>query len=167
MMDVTNALIEVLVFLVVLPAVVGPALTRWAGDRAKRAGASPSMVRSLRGLISIAWLGVAGFGLTVAFGPLPFTSALTFTAVGTIAITLALQTTLQNIVASFLLHRRRFLRVNDVILFGGTKGTVVSLGFVTTVLRQDDGTLVFVSNSNLLAGPLINRTATDRLAGEY
>ncbi len=159
--------VEILVLLVAVPLIVGPLLARWAGDRAKRRGSSPAMVRGVRSLITIAWIAVVGLGLTLSFGPIPFLSTLTFTAVGGIALTLALQTTLQNIVSGFLLQRRGFLHLRDQVEFGGTKGTVVSLGLVTTVMKLENGTLVFVSNSNLLAGPLVNRTATDRLAGEY
>jgi small conductance mechanosensitive channel len=167
MFDLTSRPVEILLFLVVVPLVVGPLLARWVGRWAKRAGSSPAVVRGLRSLVTIGWVAVVAYGLTLDYGPIPFLSTLTATALVGIAATLALQTTLQNIVAGFLLGRRGFLRVHDQVQFGGISGTISSLGFVTTVVRLDDGTLAFVSNSNLLSGPLINRTATHRLEGEY
>ena len=167
MVALSTALLETLVLLIVVPAVAGPFIARWAGNVSKRRGSSPSTVRGVRVLITVLWASMVAEGLSLAFGPIPFFSTLTFTAVGSIALTLALQTTLQNIVAGFLLHRRGFLLIQDEVEFSSAKGHVVSMGLVTTVLRLEDGRLAFVSNSNLLAGPLINRTASARLQGDY
>ena len=167
MISVDERTVEILVFLVAVPAVGGSALARWAGNRAKGTEASPAVVRGVRSLITVAWVAVVVYGITLAFGPLSFFSTLTVTAVAGIAATLALQTTLQNIVAGFLLQRRRFLRMHDQVQIGGISGTIAGLGLVTTVVKLEDGTLAFVSNSTLLSGPLVNRTATARLRGEY
>lgn len=167
MFVIDDRFVEVIVLLVLTPGIGGPFLAKWAGERAKRTGSSPAMVRGVRSLITVAWVAVVAFGLSVTYGPIPFLSTLTFTAIGGIAVTLALQTTLQNIVAGFWLQRNRFLHLKDAVLFSGLSGTVVSMGLVTTVLRLEDGSLAFVSNSNLLSGPMVNRTATRRLAGEY
>lgn len=167
MIAVGERLWEVVAGLIVAPVLVGPFLSTWAGNRAKRRGASPAVVRGLHSLIALAWVGVAAYGVSLAFGPIPFLSTLTATAVLGIAVTLALQTTLQNIVAGFLLQRRGFLRPSDDVQFAGVSGRIASIGLVTTVLKLPDGTLAFVSNSNLLSGPVTNRSASARLAGEY
>ncbi|HKV89915.1 MAG TPA: mechanosensitive ion channel domain-containing protein [Thermoplasmata archaeon] len=153
--------------LILLPAVVGILLTKWVGDEAKRRSWSPPSVRGIRILVSIGWISVATAGVFVTIGPIGFLSTLTVSAVAGIGATLALQTTLQNIVAGFLLIRRHFLRIGDQVELSGVAGRVVSIGLVTTVLRTADGGLAFASNSNMLAGPLINQTAGKRLAGEY
>jgi len=155
------------VCVILVPMVVGPLLSKWAGDREKRLGANPAKVRGVRILITVAWVSLVAVGISITLGPISFLSTLTFSAIAGIAVTLALQTTLQNFVAGIILLQHRFLRVGDVVQFSGTKGTVVSFGLVTTVIKQEDGTLVFVSNSNLLSGPMINRTAGTRLSGEY
>ena len=159
-------LLEV-VFLILVPAIVGPILTQWAGNLEKRRGASPARVRGLRILITVVWAGLVGLGLALTVGSISFLSTLTFSAIAGIGVTLALTTTLQNLVAGIMLLQHRSLRVGDVVLFSGAKGTVVSFGLVTTVIKLEDGTLAFVSNSNLLSGPLINYTAGKRLFGEY
>ena len=156
-----------IVFLILLPPAFGIPVSQRAGTRAKRRGASPLWVRSLHILITVIWLGIAVYGVTLAFGPFSFLSALTISAIATIALTLALQTTLQNIIAGFLLLRQGFLRIGDDVQMGGVRGKVVSIGLVTVVLKLSDGALAVVSNSNMLSGPTINYTAQKRLAGEY
>jgi small-conductance mechanosensitive channel len=74
---------------------------------------------------------------------------------------------LGNIIAGFLLLEDRMLRMNDTITIGGVTGRVVRIGLVTVWIRMDDGSLAAMSNSTLLSGPMINRSARDRLKGEY
>jgi small conductance mechanosensitive channel len=158
--------LEVLL-LIVLPAAVGLWLSKWLGSHMRHRGASPLFVRLLRILITVIWAVIVVYGFTVAFGPFSFLSALTVSAVATIAVTLALQTTLQNIIAGFILLREGFLRMGDTIQFSSQKGTVVSIGLVSVIVRLESGTLATVSNANLLSGPLLNFTATSRLAEDY
>lgn len=155
------------VFLILLPVVIGIPLTKWVGDTAKRRGSSPLLVRSLRIVVTVVWVAIAIAGVALAFAPFNFFSALTVTAVAGIVVTLALQTTLQNLISGILLLRGRFLRLGDVIQFSGVKGSVVSIGLIEVVLKLESGALAVVSNSNLLSGPMINFTAPARLAGEY
>lgn len=155
------------VFLIVVPAVVGLLLTRFIGDEAKRRGWPPPRVRGARLLITIVWASFVVAGTYVALGPFSFLSTLTVSAIAGIAASLALQTTLQNVVAGYVLFRRSFLRLGDEVQISGVQGRIVSIGIITTVLRLEDGSLGFVSNSNMLSGPLVNRTAGKRLAGEY
>ncbi|HZY69499.1 MAG TPA: mechanosensitive ion channel domain-containing protein [Thermoplasmata archaeon] len=153
--------------LVIVPAIAGPLLTRWAAARSKRAGSTPARVRGIEVLITIAWIAIVAVGLSATLGSISFLSTLTFSAIAGVAVTLALQTTLQNFVAGILLLQHRFLRLGDIVQFGGVKGSIVGFGLVTTVIKLSDGTLAFVSNSNLLSGPLVNLSAGDRLSGEY
>lgn len=164
---IDDQLVLEVVFLIILPVVLGPFLTQWAGAREKRLGATPARVRGLRVLITVVWVALLALGLFLVLGPISFLSTLTFSAIAGIAVTLALTTTLQNLVAGLILLEQRSLRVGDLVQFSGTKGKVVSFGLVTTVIKLEDGTLAFVSNSNLLGGPLVNFTAPRRLSGEY
>ncbi len=166
-MTSTETIVFDAILFIALPGVAGYLLARWAGDEAKRRGSSPVKVRTLRTLITIGWVAVVVAGAAATLGSVSFLSALTVSAVAGLAITLALQTTLQNILAGFILAQRRFLHPGDLIQFSGIKGTVVGIGIVEVVIRTDAGALAIVSNSNLLAGPMVNFTATQRLAGEY
>lgn len=153
--------------LILLPIAAGIPLSKWVGDAAKRRGSSPLVVRTLHIIVTVVWIAIVVVGVSLAFAPFNFLSALTVSAVATIAITLALQTTLQNLIAGILLLRGRFLRVGDVIQFSGVKGSVASIGLIEVVLKLEGQALAVVSTSNLLSGPMINYTALTRLAGEY
>lgn len=157
----------VAVFLIVVPIAAGVSLTAWAGGAARRHKLSPPLVRLIRIGITAVWVSMVVAGLAYIFGAPGIFSTLTVSAVGGIALTLALQTTLQNLIAGFLLVREGSLRLGDTVSISGIKGRVVALGLITVVLRLDDGSLAFVSNSNLLSGPLVNSTASHRLDGEY
>lgn len=154
-------------FLILLPIGIGIPLTKWAGDAAKRRGSSPLLVRTLRIAITVTWVAIVMVGVSVAFAPFNPLSGLTVSAVAAIVVSLALQTTLQNMIAGIFLLRGRFLRMGDVVQFSGVKGTVVSIGFIEVVLKLDTGALALVSNANLISGPMVNFTAPVRLAGEY
>ncbi len=163
----TESLVLRGILFIAVPAIAGIFLTRWAGDAAKRHGSSPFVVRTIRVVLTIGWVAIVVGATASILGTFSFLSALTVSAVAGIAVTLALQTTLQNILSGFILIRGRFLHVGDSIQFSGVKGTVVSVGLVEVVIRTDAGALAMMSNSNLLSGPFINFTATQRLAGEY
>ncbi len=162
-----EALVLDALVLVALPAVVGYLLSEAVGNAVRRRGWAPFRVRTLRIVITIAWVALAAAGAAVTLGTFSFLSALTVSAVAGIAVTLALQTTLQNLISGFVLIQQRFLRLGDSIQFSGIKGTVVSIGLLDVIVRTDGGALALVSNSNLLSGPLVNFTAATRLSGEY
>ena len=145
----------------------GYLLSRTAAARFRARGAAPHEVRAVRIATSVvaALLGVAI--VFVAFGPFSLISGLTASALAGLVVSFALQTTLANVVAGFVLLRSKVLRLNDGIEIGGVQGKVVQIGLVTTWLRLEDGALASVSNSTLLSGPMINRSAGERLKGEY
>jgi|SRR5208282_3194283 len=148
-------------------AVVGYLLSRWAGHRVRERGAAPASVRLVRVLFLVVTV-LVGITVFVEFvGPISFLSGVAVSAVVGLAATLALQTTFANVISGFILLRNRMLRLNDTITVSGVTGQVVQLGLVTCWLRLPDGTVASVSNSTLLAGPMINRSAGERLKGEY
>jgi small conductance mechanosensitive channel len=156
-----------ILLLVILPAAAGAAVTESVCAALKKRHSTPLLVRGTRILLSLIWISIVIVGVYVVFGPFSFLSTLTLSGIAGIAVALALQTTLQNILAGFLLARHNFLKIGDKIQFSGLKGTIASIGLVTVVVRLDTGELASISNSNLLSGPLVNVSATGRLAGEY
>ncbi|MCI4331059.1 MAG: mechanosensitive ion channel family protein [Thermoplasmata archaeon] len=167
-MDATSELhyLEAAVAVVAL-LVIGYVIARSAGRALFQRGATPALVRGVRILLSIVFGLAALVVLSTSIGPFNLVSGLTFSAFAGLAATLALQTTLQNIIAGFILFRNRLLRLNDTIEISGMKGRVVQVGIVTTWLRLDDGTVASVSNNTLLSGPMRNHSAGERLKGEY
>ncbi|MCI4332435.1 MAG: mechanosensitive ion channel family protein [Thermoplasmata archaeon] len=145
----------------------GYVLSRNASARIRERGAPPHQVRAVRIAISVVASLLVVAIVVIAFGPVSPVSGLTASAFAGLVATFALQTTLANVVAGFLLLRNKVLRLNDGIEISGVKGKVVQIGLVTTWLRLEDGALASVSNSTLLSGPMINRSAGERLKGEY
>ena len=166
-MDWTNYLPIIVPIIVASVLAIGGYVTsgiaaRWLRQR----GAPPAAVRWARLVVSLIGILLAAAVLFIAFGPLTVPGGLTLSAVVGLGATLALQTTIGNVIAGFILLRDRVLRLGDRIQIGGVTGTVVRLGLVTTWLRLDDGSLASVSNSNMLSGPLVSKSAGDRLQGE-
>jgi len=148
-------------------AVGGYLLAERISRRMRHRGAMPYQVRGARLIISFLGFAAAALVIYAAFGSVSVVSGLTFSAILTLAATLALQTTIGNVIAGFILLRNRVLRIDDRITISGISGRVVQLGLVTVWLRLDDGSLVSVSNSNLLSGPFVNKNAGERLKGEF
>jgi potassium-dependent mechanosensitive channel len=132
-----------------------------------RRGAPPHAVRLTRIVVVVVAVALAAAVVFIAYGPLPAASGLTVSAIVGLALTMGLQTIIGNVIAGFILLNDRLLRLGDSITIGGTSGTVVQLGLVTTWLRLADGSVASVSNSNLLSGALVNHSAGNRLKGEY
>ena len=158
-------------FAAVISAVViigaGLYASRRATARLLERGATPQSVRGVRLGITLVALLLAGATAFVLIGPIGVVSGLTFSAILGLAATLAMQTTLANIIAGFILLQNRVLRMGDTIMISGITGRVVQIGLVTVWLKLEDGSLASMSNSALLSGPMINRSAQDRLKGEY
>lgn len=76
-----------------------------------------------------------------------------------LAIGLALQGSLSNFAAGFLLILFRPFRVGDYIEAAGTAGTVEEIQIFTTTLRTPDNKLVIVPNAKLTADNIVNWSA--------
>ena len=134
---------------------------------AKAAGASPTVIHDVRvALRVIAALVILSGALRLAGLTSEFTT-LTISGIGALAVSLALQTTLSNIISGILLLNDGVIHLNDTVEYGSVKGKVVRLALRNTWIKTDSGTIAVVSNSQLSSGPLINHTATARLSKRY
>jgi small conductance mechanosensitive channel len=130
----------------------------------KRSQLSTTKIKNVTRGILIIWGSVTIVWVLQILGLTSFLSSLTFSSIVGIGITLALQSTLSNILSGVLLLQENVLRLGDVIQFSGVKGEVIKLGFRSTWLRTSEGEIVIVSNKSLSDGPFINYTATERLS---
>ncbi len=130
---------------------------------AKRAGASADLIRTVREALSILWIVLATVAIFSITGIASLFSFLTLSGIVGLAISLALQNTLSNVISGILLLSDGALRLHDSVSFSSLKGEVVKLGLRSTWVRTDGGTIAIISNSNLQAGPLLNYTAVNRL----
>jgi small-conductance mechanosensitive channel len=134
---------------------------------AKAAGAGPAVIRD----VGVALRVIAG--LVILSGILRLTgltsdfTTLTISGIGALAVSLALQTTLSNIISGILLLNDGVVRLHDTVEYGSVKGKIVRLALRNTWIMMDSGTIAVVSNSQLSNGPLINHTATARLSKKY
>ncbi|MBC7743828.1 MAG: mechanosensitive ion channel [Flavobacterium sp.] len=76
--------------------------------------------------------------------------------IGGIAIALAAQDTLQNLLGSFTIFADKPFVVGDTIRFDKYEGTIEKVGFRSTLLRTLDKTLVIIPNKKLVDTPLEN-----------
>ncbi len=134
---------------------------------ATRAGASKTVIRDVgAGLRVIALLAILSGILSIAGLASEFT-ALTISGIGAVAISLALQTTLSNIISGILLFTDGLVRLDDEVEYSGIRGKIVRVALRNTWIRKADGTLTVVSNASLSSGPLTNYTAASRLSRKY
>lgn len=89
-------------------------------------------------------------------------AALTGLGVGGIAVALAAQKTLENVIAGISLIADQAVRVGDALKLGDVVGTVEELGLRSTRIRTLDRTMVCVPNSQIANMSLETLSARDR-----
>jgi len=142
---------------------VAELLIRLITRGAKRAGASADLIRSVREALSILWIIFVAVGLVSVTGIGSIFSFLTLSGIAGLAISLALQNTLTNIISGILILSDGVLRLHDSVEYSGVKGRVVKIGLRATWVKTDSGDIAIISNNYLANGPLVNFTASERL----
>jgi small-conductance mechanosensitive channel len=94
-------------------------------------------------------------------------TALTISGIGALAVSLALQNALSNVISGILLLYDGVIHIDDTVEYGNVKGKVVRLTLRNTWIKTDTGKIAVISNSLLSGGPLINHSATARLSKKY
>jgi small-conductance mechanosensitive channel len=94
-------------------------------------------------------------------------SILAVSTVGGLIVSLALQSTLTNVIAGLFMLQDGTLRVGDEVTYSAVVGTVVRITLRTSWIMTEKGTIAVVSNSNMMGGPLIIRSGTPRLVRRY
>ena len=79
-----------------------------------------------------------------------------------LAIGFALQGSLSNLAAGVMLIIFKPIKVGDYIEGGGSAGSVESVGIFITTLTTPDNKVVYIPNSTLTGGNIINYSAKDR-----
>jgi small conductance mechanosensitive channel len=112
---------------------------------------------------SIVYVAVMAFVVLAALGQIGIqtTSFIAVLGAAGLAIGLALQGSLSNFAAGFLLIMFRPFKVGDFIEGAGVAGIVESIQIFTTVLRTGDNKTVIVPNSKLLGDNIINYSAKE------
>jgi small conductance mechanosensitive channel len=116
----------------------------------KRTKAHPNAILFLGRIVQVS---IAALGIVVALGilgeSLPELTA--FVALGTVAITLALQDVLRNFVSGLYLLIERPFEVGDTIEVSGQQGVIEDVEIRTTIMRTASGDRVIVPNGVLFS----------------
>ncbi|MGA2199719.1 MAG: mechanosensitive ion channel domain-containing protein [Nitrososphaerales archaeon] len=134
---------------------------------AKLAGAGRVLIRDLGAFARIIEVVLIAFTITRLSGLSSDFTTLTLSGIGALALSLALQTTLSNIISGILLLSDGVIHLGDVIEYSSVKGTVVRIALRNIWLKTDSGSIAVVSNTSLSNGPLVNHTAIERLKKKY
>ena len=103
---------------------------------------------------ALVWARNAGFNISTLIAGL---------GVGSLAIALAAQRTMENIIGAATLYAARPIRPGDLCRFGEIKGTVEEIGLRSVTLRTLDRTLVSIPNSKFAAEQIENISVRDRI----
>lgn len=102
----------------------------------------------------IAWLDNLGYQVTTLIAGL---------GVGGIAVALAAQKSLENMIGSIIIYTSQPVRVGDFCKFDNTLGTVEEIGLRATQLRTLARTVVHIPNALFAAGMIENLTQRDKI----
>ena len=124
------------------------------------AAAATSLARLVRRTVDLFLIFVALVAVLRHFG-IDATPALAGLGVGGIAVALAAQKTLENVIAGASLIFDQAVRVGDLLRMGQVTGTVEYIGLRSTRIRTADRTLVSVPNSQIANTTLETLSARD------
>lgn len=90
------------------------------------------------------------------------TALVTSLGIGGLAIALAAQDTLANLIGSFIIYLDKPFQVGDLIEFSDIRGRVEKIGFRTTRIRTLDRALLLVPNKKIIDSNLINISMSEQ-----
>jgi MscS family membrane protein len=112
-------------------------------------------------------LGIVGAMALLAVGAdrlgLPVYGIIAGLGVGGLAIALAAQPTIENLIGGMNLFADKPVRVGDLCRYGDALGTVEAIGIRSTRIRGTDRTLTTIPNAVLAKMPIVNLTRRDRM----
>jgi MscS family membrane protein len=130
-------------------------------ERRPSLSGSASVLRLFRRLIDGLVL-FAGFLFVLYHFGVELTAALAGLGVGGIAVALAAQKTLENVIGGVSLIADQAVRVGDFLSLGDVQGTVEDVGLRSTRIRTLDRTLVSVPNGQIAGMRLETLSARDK-----
>jgi small conductance mechanosensitive channel len=146
------------VAVLVIGSYAARSLQRMTASGLGRSKVDATLQPVLASIVRYAILGITFMVVLQQFGVQTATLLAVLGTMG-LAIGLALQGTLSNVAAGFLLLFLRPFEVGHQIGAGGSEGTVQSIDLFHTNIRTDDGIDVSIPNSSILAGSIRNITS--------
>jgi MscS family membrane protein len=105
-------------------------------------------------IIGLYWADSAGYNMSTILAGL---------GVGSLAVALAAQKTLENLIGALTLYTARPVDPGNLCKFGNVVGTIEEIGLRSTVIRTLDRSQVVVPNSVFSDGEIENLSARDRI----
>jgi len=102
----------------------------------------------------VSWMDNLGYQVTTILAGL---------GVGGVAVALAAQKSLENLIGSITIYSSQPVRVGDFCKFGDTLGTVEEIGLRATQLRTLGRTVVHIPNALFSSGAIENLTQRDKI----
>ena len=160
--ELANFLITLvqIVFVVAISLLVARLVKRWVGQLLGRSRISANVL-ALAGnaafvlviLLGVTWLlGVFGASWTAVVASL---------SVVTVAVSVALQDVLKNLVAGVYILLEQPFKIGDQIAVKGITGQVEGIDIRTTIIRTNEGLQVLIPNTIVFTDILTNRSAYD------
>jgi MscS family membrane protein len=134
---------------------------RYVQRRFLAGGENASLLRLARRFADVLVVMTCGLATLRYFGFDP-TAALAGLGIGGIAIALAAQKTLENVIAGVSLIFDKAVHVGDTLKFGEIVGTVDDIGLRSTTIRTFDRTIVSVPNGQIATGGIEILSARDK-----
>jgi MscS family membrane protein len=104
----------------------------------------PILRNTLKAIVIIGGI----FKLLITFGADP-QAVIAGASIGGLAVGLASQDTIKNMIGTFMIFIDKPFRIGDWIAFNNVEGSVEEVGFRSTIIRAPDTTLIKVPNSQL------------------
>ena len=140
-------------------AIVAMRVVRGIADRAvRRAGADPQIEALIHNVLVAVGVVVA-LGAALNAEGLDLTIFLTIGGLSTLAIGLAFQDLLRNILAGIFLLVERPFRIGDIVTIDDLTGSVATIELRTTCLRLADGKLAVIPNLDAFNTTVVNLSA--------
>jgi small conductance mechanosensitive channel len=126
----------------------------------KRAGKKAAKISSRTFQYTVIFIGLE-IGLYTILG-VKLSSLFTTLGIAGIVVGLAAQQTLQNFIAGIIISLEKPVEIEDWVEVGGVPTTgiarVKDIGFMKTTLRDLDGQLIYIPNSVIVSGKVVNYT---------
>lgn len=162
-----NALSGILSALITL--VVGILLIRGIVSLVKRWLEKSSMEKAAHGLVlsmlKVVLYILLGFSVASGLG-VDMTGVVAMFSVLTLALSLALQNMVSNVIGGFTILTTHPFRSGDYVEIGDQAGTVQEISMTYTELVTPDNKLIYIPNSTAVAAQIVNYTILGKRRGE-
>ena len=137
--------------------IIAKLVSKIVGRLMERSKIDPTIIRFVS---SLTYIALIAFVIIAALGQLGIQTASFIAVVGAagLAVGLALQGSLANFAAGFLMIIFKPFKVGDYIEGGGVAGTVEEISIFTTILTSPDNKTIIVPNAKLTEDNIVNWT---------